>query len=359
MTTMEKNPAHPIAQHSCERDGSAAGSRLQAPTLGSYSGLPPPCSCPQVPTPRFPSLGSHPNFSAVPVPGDGSRLGVYFNASLSYLSLSPGSHLSFPGPPPCALFPSVPFCPPCPVPLPVPTHPRSRSGSRTDAPSRRRTRAETLRNAPQPPPSPSPPATSSGCWSRAGSSPSRPPPASSLPPPTPSAVPRATDLAWPPQEPHPPGLAVGAAPQDREPSACKFLLSPLPPPPPLRPGCQPPHCVLGGRSWAACTTFRALTDWALQLLSLTRGWKRKTILYPARSQALKPKRVSTGPSHPTSTIPCAHHTPYAWHREVHLSSGRWEMGFIAQPGCVCECVHTGGGLHALSPPTQTHRDGHG
>ncbi|XP_054680578.1 ventral anterior homeobox 2 isoform X2 [Grus americana] len=165
---------------------------------------------------------------------------------------------------------------------------QSRSGSRTDARSRRRTRAGTLRNAPPPPPSPSPPATSSGCWSKAGSSPSRPPPASSLPPPTPSAVRRATDPAWPPREPRPPGSAAGAAPRGREPSACRSLLSPPPLPPP-RPGCRPPRCALGGRSWAACTTSRALTDWALLLLSLTRAWKGKTILYPARNQALKSK----------------------------------------------------------------------
>ncbi|XP_054060232.1 ventral anterior homeobox 2 isoform X2 [Rissa tridactyla] len=168
---------------------------------------------------------------------------------------------------------------------------QSRSGSRTVAPSRRKTRAGTLRNAPPPPPSPSPPATSSGCWSKAGFSPSRPPPASSLPPPTPSSVLRATDPAWPPQEPPPLGSAVGAAPRGRESSACRSLLSPPPPLPPPRPGCQPPRCVLGGRSWAACTTSRALTDWALLLLSLTRGWKGKTILYPARSQVLKSKRV--------------------------------------------------------------------
>ncbi|XP_065489975.1 ventral anterior homeobox 2 isoform X3 [Caloenas nicobarica] len=165
---------------------------------------------------------------------------------------------------------------------------QSRSGSRTGAPSRRRTRAGTLRNVPPPPPSPSPPATSSGCWSKAGSSPSRPPPASCPPHPTPSPAPRDTAPAWPPREPPPRGWLGGAAPQHREPSACRSLLS-LPPPRPPRPGCRPPRCVLGGRSWAAYTTSRAPTDWALLLLSLTRGWKGKTILYPARSRALKSK----------------------------------------------------------------------
>ncbi|XP_074948395.1 ventral anterior homeobox 2 isoform X1 [Phalacrocorax aristotelis] len=198
---------------------------------------------------------------------------------------------------------------------------QSRSGSRTDAPSRRRTRAGTLRNAPPPPPSPSPPATSSGCWSKAGSSPSRPPPASSLPPPTPSAVLQATDPAWPPQEPPPRGSAVGAAPRGLEPSACRSLLSPPPPPPLPHPGCRPPRCALGGRSWAAYTTSRALTDWALLLLSLTRGWKGKTILYPARSQALKSKPVSKGL--PPSPSPRPPHTPCPA-PGFDLASGMWK-----------------------------------
>ncbi|XP_068535567.1 ventral anterior homeobox 2 isoform X3 [Anas acuta] len=192
---------------------------------------------------------------------------------------------------------------------------QSRSGSRTGAPSRRRTRAGTLRNAPPPPPSPSPPATSSGCWSKAASSPSRPPPASCPPPPTPWGVLRAAGPAWPPREPPHRGWAAAAAPPAPEPSACRSLPSPPPPPPPHpplpplpRPGCPRPRCASGRRCWAACTTCRALTDWAAPLLSLTRGWKGKTILYPARSQALKRKRVSKGvlpPPHLRPHAPCA------------------------------------------------------
>ncbi|XP_064007872.1 ventral anterior homeobox 2 isoform X2 [Pogoniulus pusillus] len=197
---------------------------------------------------------------------------------------------------------------------------QSRSGSRTVAPSRRRTRAGTLRNAPAPPPSPSPPATSCGCWSKGGSSPSRPPPASSLPPPTPSPVLPATDLAWPLREPHPLGSAVGAAPRDREHSACKFLLLPLPPPRP-HPGCRPTRCVSGGHFWAPSTTFRALTDWALLLLSLTHGWKGKTILYPARSQALK-SNMSVKRSPPSHhPLRPAHPGPAAGSS---LASGVWK-----------------------------------
>ncbi|XP_050177261.1 ventral anterior homeobox 2 isoform X3 [Myiozetetes cayanensis] len=155
---------------------------------------------------------------------------------------------------------------------------QSRSGSRTGARSRRRTRAGTLRNAPPPPPSPSPPATSSGCWSRAGSCRCRPPPASCPPPPTPSPAPRATAPAWPRRAPRPPGWAAGAAPRHREPSACRSRPSPPRPPRPPRRGCRGGRCASGGRSWAACTTCRARTDWALQRLSLTRGWRGKTVL---------------------------------------------------------------------------------
>lgn len=66
------------------------------------------------------------DFSAVPVAGNGSRLGIYFNTSLS-LSLSLVSlTLSWFSPlfpwPPRALFPSVPFCPPAPS-APVPRSP--------------------------------------------------------------------------------------------------------------------------------------------------------------------------------------------------------------------------------------------
>ncbi|KAM4779984.1 ventral anterior homeobox 2 isoform 1-T1 [Cyanocitta cristata] len=165
---------------------------------------------------------------------------------------------------------------------------QSRCGSRTAARSRRRTRAGTLRNAPPAaPPSPSPPATSCGCWSKAASCPCRPPRASCPPLPTPSPAPRATEAAWPRRAPHPRGWAAAAAPRYRHPSACKSRLSPLPPPRRRRRGCRGLRCVLGGHCWATCTSCPAPTDWARRRSSLTRGWRGRTILYPARSRALK------------------------------------------------------------------------
>ncbi|XP_064509703.1 ventral anterior homeobox 2 isoform X1 [Pseudopipra pipra] len=205
---------------------------------------------------------------------------------------------------------------------------QSRSGSRTAARSRRRTRAGTLRNAPPPPPSPSPPATSSGCWSRAGCCRCRPPPASCPPPPTPSPAPRAAARAWPRRAPRPPGWAAGAAPRHRRPSACRSRLSPpRPPRPPPRRGCRGGRCASGGRCWAACTTCRAPTDWAPPPSSLTRGWRGKTVLYPARSRALKSKRVSKGvpPLPPPSPAPPAPPAPRAPRRGLVglVGCGRW------------------------------------
>ncbi|XP_050829359.1 ventral anterior homeobox 2 isoform X1 [Serinus canaria] len=180
---------------------------------------------------------------------------------------------------------------------------QSRCGSRTAARSRRRTRAGTLRNAPPAPPSPSPPATSCGCWSRAASCPCRPPRASCPPLPTPARCP-APRPAWPRRAPRPRrGWAVAAAPRPRRLSACTSRLSPLPPPRPPHPhrrrrGCRGGRCVLGGRCWAACTTCPLLSRREPPRSSLTRGWRGRTVLYTARSRALKrnpPKKHNPPP----------------------------------------------------------------
>ncbi|XP_039580424.1 ventral anterior homeobox 2 isoform X1 [Passer montanus] len=150
--------------------------------------------------------------------------------------------------------------------------PGSRCGSRTAARSRRKTRAGTLRNAPPAPPSPWPPATSCGCWSRAACCPCRRPRACCPPVPAPF-LPR----GW------------AAAPRPRRPSACPCRRSPLPPRPPHPPrrrrGCRGARCVSGGRCWAACTMFPVLTRPERPRSSLTRGWRGRTVLYPARSRA--------------------------------------------------------------------------
>ncbi|XP_031965654.1 ventral anterior homeobox 2 isoform X2 [Corvus moneduloides] len=187
---------------------------------------------------------------------------------------------------------------------------QSRCGSRTAARSRRRTRAGTLRNAPPAaPPSPSPPATSCGCWSKAASCPCRPPRASCPPLPTPSPAPRATEAAWPRRAPHPRGWAAAAAPRYRHPSACKSRLSPLPPRRRRRHrrrrGCRGARCVLGGHCWATCTSCPVPTDWARPRSSLTRGWRGRTILYPARSRALKAPGKKASPPRPARIVPRA------------------------------------------------------
>ncbi|XP_063013885.1 ventral anterior homeobox 2 isoform X2 [Melospiza melodia melodia] len=175
---------------------------------------------------------------------------------------------------------------------------QSRCGSRTAARSRRRTRAGTLRNAPPAPPSPSPPATSCGCWSRAASCPCRPPRASCPPLPTLSLSP-APRPAWRRLSPRPRRGWAPAAPRPRRLSACTSRPSPLPPPPPPHPlphprcrrrrGCRGGRCVSGGRCWAPCTTCPLRTRPEPPRSSLTRGWRGRTVLYPARSRALKRK----------------------------------------------------------------------
>ncbi|XP_066172909.1 ventral anterior homeobox 2 isoform X2 [Sylvia atricapilla] len=163
---------------------------------------------------------------------------------------------------------------------------QSRCGSRTAARSRRKTRAETLRNAPLPPPPPppslSPPATSCGCWSKVASCPLR---ASCplSPPPIPSQTRRGTAELWERRDLHPRRWEVEAAPRF---SACTSLLRlHRPHHPRRRRGCRGGRCVLGRRFWGACTRRPAR-----RRSSLTRGWRGRTILYPARSRALKTHR---------------------------------------------------------------------
>ncbi|XP_066404937.1 ventral anterior homeobox 2 isoform X1 [Molothrus aeneus] len=232
---------------------------------------------------------------------------------------------------------------------------QSRCGSRTAARSRRRTRAGTLRNAPPAPPSPSPPATSCGCWSRAASCPCRPRRASCPPLPTLSLSP-APRPAWPRLSPRPlRGWAVAAAaPRPRRLSACTSLPSPLPPPPhpPPRPrcrrrrGCRGGRCVSGGRCWAACTICPPRTRPEHPRSSLTRGWRGRTILYPARSRALKketppktkqkktPKKPSIKKCHLPPATPSPDRPPPNWEFPLGMgapgnggsSPGRWRRG---------------------------------